>query len=30
MSRRTFTKEFKLTAVRRLNNGASLAEVARS
>lgn len=30
LSRRTFTKEFKLTAVRRLNNGASLAEVARS
>jgi transposase len=30
LSRRTFTKEFKLNAVRRLNTGASLAEVARS
>lgn len=30
LSRRRFTKEFKLAAVRRLNTGASLAEVARS
>ena len=30
LSRRTFTKEFKLAAIRRLNTGASLAEVARS
>ena len=30
LSRRIFTKEFKLNAVRRLNTGASLAEVARS
>lgn len=30
LSRRIFTKEFKLAAVRRLSTGASLAEVARS
>ena len=29
-SRRKFTKEFKLTAVRRLNGGQSVAEVARA
>ena len=29
MSRRTFTKEFKLAAVRRLEAGVSMAEVAR-
>jgi transposase-like protein len=29
LSRRKFTKEFKLAAVRRLETGASLAEVAR-
>jgi transposase len=29
-SRRKFTKEFKQTAVRRLNNGQSVAEVARA
>jgi transposase len=30
MSRRQFTKEFKMTAVRRLEQGVSLAEVARA
>ena len=30
LSRRQFTKEFKLTAVRRLEQGVSLAEVARA
>ena len=30
MSRRKFTKEFKLAAVRRLETGASIAEVART
>ena len=30
LSRRKFTKEFKLAAVRRLESGASIAEVARA
>jgi transposase-like protein len=30
LSRRQFTKEFKLTAVRRLEQGVSIAEVARA